>query len=626
MPAWRSKVVGADQIIYQDPATKLEVRVEVTRYKDFPAVEWLLRFRNAGTQDSPILEQVFPLDARFTAPAGDPIIHYAKGATCSRDDFMPLRRALNKTGMLQLHAGGGRSSSDSLPFFNIEFERGAGVVLGIGWTGEWAAKFSRERGAEFRATAGMALTHLRLRAGEEIRTPRIVMLSWQGDRMRGHNLLRRFIMAHARPRANGAPVEMPVANGNWGATPAPVHLENIRKIIEHHLPMDVYWIDAEWFGQGRWYVNPGNWAVKRDIYPQGFKPISDRLHEAGMKFLLWFEPERVSEGTPWYREHPQWLLEVPKARRVYNWGTSQADPLWVVNESYRNQIVENDRLFNLADPAARRFLTDFISARIKEFGIDWYRHDANIAPLEFWRAADAPDRQGITEIRWVEGLYEFWDELLRRHPGLAIDNCASGGRRIDIESLRRSLPLWRTDYPGENTAKQCHTYGLNFWVPVSATGAGLLGRDADYGLRSSMSSGLVFELFSQPSREPYDLTRVAWQDVRKSLETYKQIKKYFTGDYYPLTGYSQAEDAWMVYQLDLPEQGEGLVVALKRPSSHLTRGAFPLRALAPTGYEVTDLDTGKRRTMTGAELSTSGLELALDARPASALLVYRKLH
>jgi alpha-galactosidase len=634
LPVWQSRVVDAGSdavaarrhVIYLDPATKLEVRVEVTSYNDFPAVEWLLRFRNTGAQDSPVLEQVQPLDARFTAPAGDPVIHYARGAVCSRDDFMPLRRALNKNGTLDLHAGGGRSSSDYLPFFNVEFKRDEGVVLGIGWTGEWAAKFSREQGAEFHASAGMALTHLRLHAGEQIRTPRILMLAWQGDRMRGHNQLRRFIMAHARPQTNGALVDMPVANSNWGATPASVHLESIGKIIEHRLPVDVYWIDAEWFGEGSWHVNPGNWAVKRDVYPQGFKPISDRLHQAGMKFLLWFEPERVSEGTPWYREHSEWLLEAPKAKRVYNWGTSQADPMWVANESYRNQIKENDRLFNLADPDARRFLTDFISARIKEFGIDWYRHDANIAPLEFWRAADAPDRKGITEIRWVEGLYEFWDELLRRHPGLSIDNCASGGRRIDIESLRRSLPLWRTDYPGEATAKQCHTYGLNFWVPVSSTGAGMLGRNADYNLRSSLSSGLVFELFGQPSRRPYDLTQIAWRNVRKNLDTYKQIQKYFAGDYYPLTEYSQAEDAWMVYQLDLPERGEGLVVALKRPLSRLVSGAFPLRALAPADYELTDLDTGKRRRLGGAQLTTTGLELSLDTRPASALLIYRKLH
>ena len=91
-------------------------------------------------------------------------------------------------------------------------------------------------------------------------------------------------------------------------------------------------------------------------------------------------------------------------------------------------------------PEARRFLTDFISQQIGEFGIDCYRQDFNFAPLEFWRNADAPDRQGMTEIRWVEGFYAFWDELLQRHPNLIIDVCASGGKHLDLETLSRTFP------------------------------------------------------------------------------------------------------------------------------------------------------------------------------------------
>ena len=64
-------------------------------------------------------------------------------------------------------------------------------------------------------------------------------------------------------------------------------------------------------------------------------------------------------------------------------------------------------------------MTDFISSKIDEFGLDCFRNDANIAPLEYWRAAtaDAPDRQGMAEIRWVEGFYAFWDELRPPPPG-----------------------------------------------------------------------------------------------------------------------------------------------------------------------------------------------------------------
>jgi alpha-galactosidase len=642
LPGWKVEVKAADaditqqmqEVIYTDPATGLLARATAIIFKDFPAVEWVMHFQNAGAADTPILENVQPLDALLRCADGDPTVHYAKGATCSMDDFMPLTRVLSPNGRLHLEPGGGRSSSEFLPFFNVE-AKDEGVVVAIGWSGEWAATYSHpDPGAAFHVQAGMALTHLKLHSGEEIRTPRILTLFWQGEPRRGNNLLRQFILAHHRPTAGGKPVQAPITIGNWGGTPAADHLENIRQIVAHDLPMDYYWIDAEWFGNGPWWQNPGNWEVKRDLYPQGFKPISDLLHSSGRKLLLWFEPERVCAGTPWYTEHADWLLEVPNDRKVFrgfgakgDWDVATSDPRWVPNESARNQFQDGDKLFNLAIPEARQFLTDFISARIDEFGLDCFRNDANIAPLEFWRAADAPDRQGMTEIRWVEGFYAFWDELRRRHPNLIIDDCASGGRRIDLETIGRSTALSRTDFVGHLEADQCHTYGLLQWVALNTTGAGNLSTHNEYRIRSSMTAGLGYGIFSAgdvPQPKPGN-QGIPFAAIKKSLEQYQSIQKYFYGDYYPLTEYTQASDAWVAYQLDLPDTGEGLVVIVKRPLSTFTQAVFPLNALsAGAAYGLTNLDTGESRTLTGRELVEKGVEARLLQRPDTAVFRYRR--
>ncbi len=623
------------EMAYTDPATGLVMRIVATAFQDFPAVEWVMYFKNTGNSDTPILENIQALDAPLRSAEGDPTIHYAKGATCSMDDFRPMTRVLGPRGRLHLQPGGGRSSSEHLPFFNVE-TKGEGMVVAIGWSGEWAATFSHPaEETQFQVTAGMALTHLRLHPGEEIRTPRILTLFWQGERRRGNNLLRQFILAHHRPAPGGRPLQAPITNHNWGGTPAADHLANIRQIIAHDLPMDYYWIDAEWFGQGPWWKNPGNWEVKKDLYPQGFKPISDLLHSAGRKFLLWFEPERVCEGTPWYTEHSSWLLEVPKEKRVYrgfggtgDWDVPMSDPRWVPNESARNQIQDNDKLFNLGIPEARQFLTDFISSKIEEFGLDCFRNDANIAPLEFWRAADPPDRQGMTEIRWVEGFYMFWDELLRRHPNLIIDDCASGGRRIDLETVGRSTALSRTDFVFNLVANQCHSYGLLEWVPLQTTSAGNLSTRNEYPIRSSMTAGLGFGLFfagDVPQAKP-GAANFPFAEVKRSLELYRTIQRYFYGDYYPLTEYTQANDAWLAYQLDLRDEREGLVVVLKRPGSDYNQAAFPLHALrADALYEVTNLDTAENKTLAGGELADKGLEVHLLNKPDSALIRYRQV-
>ena len=618
---------------YTDPVTRLQVRVVTTTFKDFPAVESIVYFKNLGKSDTPILKDIQALDTPLQCREGDPTIHYSLGATCSVNDFMPMTRVLGERGRLDLNAGGGRSSSQFLPFFNLE-ANGEGAITAIGWTGEWATTFARGDDRQFQVRAGMALTHLVLHPDEEIRTPRILMLFWLGQPQRGHNLLRRFILAHHRPAPGGDPFVMPIINSNWGGTSAAHHLENIRQIIAHDLPMDYYWIDAEWFGNGPWWKNPGNWEVKRDLYPEGFKPISDLLHASGRKLLLWFEPERVCEGTPWYTEHREWLLEVPKDRRVYRgmaaqgeWDIPMSDPRWVPNESNRNQIQENDRLFNLAIPEARQFLTDFISAKIDEFGLDCFRNDANIAPLEFWRAADTPDRQGITEIRWVEGFYAFWDELRRRHPKLIIDDCASGGRRLDLETIGRSAVFSRTDFVGSRLADQCHSDGLFRWLPLHATLAGKISVDTDYRIHSSMTAGLCYALFvdGDNPQGKTDYENFPFQQIRNSVEQYRKVQKYFYGDFYPLTEYTQAEDAWIAYQFDLPDAGEGLIVIIRRPSSPYAQAVFPLHALEEQGqYEFTNVKSGEKWTTTGKDLSAKGLSVRLLMQPDSALVCYRR--
>jgi alpha-galactosidase len=613
---------------FTDPHTGLAVRCEADEFRDDAVVEWVAYFKNTGSSDTPILSDIRALDTVMASPAAECVLHYARGAVCSMDDFAPLTEMMKPGTHLHLEPAGGRSSSDFLPFFNLETPPRGGVIMGLGWSGEWAADFAQDDARHTRLQAGMELTHLKLHPDEEIRTPRVALLFYQGDSTRAQNLWRRFVLDRHRPRVNGWPLVPPVFNGNWGGTPATSHLENIRAIVEHDLPVEFYWIDAEWFGRGAWWMNAGDWRLKQDLYPAGFRPISEALHRAGRKLLLWFEPERVCEGTPWFNEHPQWLLAVPQERRVYNWGDKRTFPDWVTSESRRNQIRDGDRLFNLALPEARRFLTDFISERITEFGLDCYRHDANIAPLEFWRAADAPDRQGITEIRWVEGLYAFWDELLRRHPGLLIDNCASGGRRIDLETLSRSTPFWRTDFPGNLTGKQCHTYGISSWVPLNSTGAVTPGRDSDYAWRSTISSTVTFGLFgngdaAQARPPPADFP---FEKARATLAQYHQVQPYFLGDYYPLTPYTKAADAWIAWQFDRPDLGSGLVQVFRRPESHEGSARLKLRGLDPRfRYAVTDLDDPKPRELSGRELMVNGLQLALPEKPAARMVTYRRI-
>lgn len=585
------------ELTWRDPTTGLAVRMEAVEFRDFPAVEWVVYLKNTGTTNTPILESIQALDAVLPVPtAGPAVLHYARGAVASFDDFEPQQVALKPGVKFRLQPGGGRSSSQVMPFFNIEGGRG-GVVVAIGWSGEWAAEFASDSHNQVSLRAGLDRTHLVLYPGETIRTPRMLLLFYQGNRWQGQNLLRQFILAHHRPQLAGKPLVAPVTCGNWGGTRAEIHLDNIQQIIQRQLPVDYYWIDAEWYGRGAWPINVGNWEVKKDLYPASFKPLSTALRQAGRELMLWFEPERVYRGTPWHQSHRDWLLDTGG----------------------------DNFLFNLGNPEARKFLTDFISAKIDEFGLGCYRQDFNMDPLPFWRAADAPDRQGISEIRHIEGLYAFWDALLQRHPRLIIDNCASGGRRIDLETVGRATPFWRTDGPRDAIAHQCHTYGLLAWVPLSATSQDHAGDD--YEFRSSMCSSLCLNWWVSgdapaeriPANFPF-----AWASA--TLAQHLKLRPFYEGDYYPLTAYSQSRDVWMVYQLNRPDLGKGLVVALRRPQSPYQSGRFALVGLdGQTSYRVTNLDTKQQTTCAGKQLLEAGLEVSLETQPGSALFLYERI-
>ena len=180
LPGWKCESRTSDvegvgvrhEITYADPQTMLAIRVSAIQFREFPSrgmgdsFQERGRFGNTDPGGGPGARHVDALSR-----GGDPTIHYAAGATCSMNDFRPLQRGLNLKGELHLEPGGGRSSSDFLPFFNIE-TKGEGAIVAIGWTGEWAINFNHPEGENVQVRAGMALTHLKLLPGEEIRTPR----------------------------------------------------------------------------------------------------------------------------------------------------------------------------------------------------------------------------------------------------------------------------------------------------------------------------------------------------------------------------------------------------------------------------------------------------------------------
>ncbi|HVU34105.1 MAG TPA: glycoside hydrolase family 36 protein [Opitutaceae bacterium] len=586
------------------PTTGLEVRCVAVLYSDFPAVEWTVYLKNTGHERTPIIEKLQGLEVQVQREKGPEfVLHHQRGDVYSVESYVLFAETLAPNTTLRLAPVGGRPTNSGFPYYNLQMPD-RGLIVAVGWPGQWAAEFRRDDKASLHISAGQELTHLYLNPGEEIRTPLAVLLFWQGsDVARAQNLWRRWMLAHNLPHPGGR-APGPIYTSSDSENPEMRSTEAGQKqavnaIVSHGVKLDFWWIDAGWYNtmnragvEGDWHRR-GTWEPDPGRYPHGIRPVSDQVHASGMKLILWFEPEHVSPDTWLARTHPEWLLK-------------SDDP-------------HDNRLLDLGNADAIRWLTDHVDRLIRDQGVDVYRSDFNMDPLPYWRRNDPPDRQGITENLYVQGYLAFWDELLRRHPDLLIDTCASGGRRNDLETLRRSVPLWRSDYGqlDDPETQQRFTQALSSWLPYYGTNIGWPGHDVLYFARSQFcpAFGIGGDLHA-PS--------IDWELFRQVVAQWRQIAPFMLADFYPLTSGYPGDESWVAWQFDRPERGDGMVQAFRHASSRTASRYFRLSGVdSASDYQVTDVDTGKSITVSGQQLLERGVVVDIPSQPGSVVLLYR---
>jgi alpha-galactosidase len=624
-------------LVWTDPKTSLEVRITAVDYPSSPVVEWTEYLRNDGKVDTPILEDVQPLNVSLALTgAGIPMIFYSKGCG-GMDSYGLQKHPLNQLDELRLSNEGGGKTGSTIPFFDIRTD-GSGLIGALGWPGQWAISMSRPTEAAVVVTAAMERTHVSLHPGEAIRTPQILLLPWKGDDIEAHNTLRRHILEYHTPHYDGKPVVVPVSNGGWGGMKTSTSLRLLDQITRENIGFENFWMDAGWYGPDRdveefqvfgredWFLHAGDWRVNQVPHPDGLRPISDAVHGTGMKFLLWFEPERAIVGTPVTIEHPEWFL----GEVGVNVAGNDARPF------------VKYRLFNFGNPAARKFMIDSMSDLISKEGIDIFRQDCNFGPASFWSVEESVDRQGISQIRYVEGLLEFWDELRRRHPQLILDIVQRG----DLESISRGVDLSRADYQvapdADPIGNQLGTQGLSYWRPHFGTVLQTRARDT-YHFRSGFAPGLGFGLFNVAGTKdqvgsfiPADFP---FEWLRAEVEKLKRVRPFYYGDYYPLLPCSSNVDCtagessersaaseWAAWQFNRPENGDGMVQAFRREKSDDLAKDLRLRGLdEAANYEVTDLDAMAPKTIRGRDLMQKGLHIEVTGKPGAEIITYKKV-
>ncbi len=578
---------------WTDSSTGLSVTAHIKEYKDYPAADWLLWFENAGNADTPIISDIQAIDAVFDLQKKDqPLaIYRLSGDDCDETSFRPINHLIGSGRSVTFAPERGRSSQKSaFPFFDV-IGGNMSLIVAIGWTGQWAASISRNDEGQTRIAAGLEKTHFKLLPGEKVRTPRILILASNQQWIETHNRWRRLLIDHYLPRRNGELAWPPLSSQcfdryswtvpEWATEKG--QIEGARATAK--IGCDTHWFDAAWF-PGGFPNGVGNQYCKPVEFPNGLKPVSDECKKLGINFLVWFEPERVADGTQIEKDHSEWVF---------------------------------GNLFRLDIKEACEWLTDLLDRRITEFGLDWYRQDFNMDPLDVWTNTDEPDRIGIAESHYIQNLYWMWDELVRRHPELMIDDCSSGGRRIDLEMMMRSHPLWRSDTgcaPGHAEYAQAQTMTLSLYVPVATTCSWV---PSAYEMRSSGTTGLATQF-------DYLSPTFNWDEAKKAVQEAKDNAPFFWGDFYPLTSSSTTTEDFAAFQFHRTDLDAGIIVAFRRENCQIRSiEVVPHRINADKKYAVETIN--EDRIPTTEEMSgkviRQGISLRIGQAGASLIWKYK---
>ncbi|MBI4943233.1 MAG: alpha-galactosidase [Actinobacteria bacterium] len=376
---------------------------------------------------------------------------------------------------------------------------------------------------------------VRLAPGESYTSP-WVCFSWSGDGLDGLTArVHRWV--RARPQHPRRP--RPLTLNSWEAVYFDHRLDRLTELAERaaEIGAERFVLDDGWFGSRRDDRSGlGDWTVSDAVWPQGLRPLADRVRGLGMEFGLWFEPEMVNPDSDLVRAHPDWVLGPAPGADEPAVTSGPVDGARLPRP-WRRQMV-----LDLARPEVFDHLLGRISALVDEIGVAYIKWDHNRDLHESLTPGPDGVRRGGVHLQTL-AIYRLLDVLRERHPGLEIESCSSGGARVDLGILDRTDRVWASD-TNDALERQSIQRWTGLLVPPELVGshvgppvAHTTGRQAHLAFRC------VTALFGHAGME-WDVTTCTPEEVR-------QLQGW-AGLYKELRGLLHSGD---VVRADLPESG-----------------------------------------------------------------------
>jgi alpha-galactosidase len=583
------------------------------------AWEFEARLANTADRSSGLLSGIEFFRMRWpVALESIPVIHHSGGgltdAAFPSTAWRIKRTELPDWAALKLEGDKGRSSNKDLPIFLVSDDEDlGGLAFVVGYSGNVVSTILRD--VDYRSvlvTCSVRGLQLRIPQGESVRLGSVLVLPYEGDSITGKNALRSVLREEICPRPIAPPGLPAVTYVHWFGIENKFTADSLLNEADTVAVCgaEVFEADGGIFKQGTHsHYGAGNWGIENPAkFPDGLESFANDIRAKGMRFGLWCEPESVEAGTMIDLDHSEWLLKL--------------------------SAPDNKRhLFDFSIPEAADYMTNLIVDMIEKYGSSWSRIDSNLDPDKFWNSIPDPGLRGYKELKHFENYHSFLDSLMTRFPNLHIEGCSSGGRRINLEMLKRSHSFWISDNTVYPTTVHQHIGGANHWLPSH-----LLNMEAvkyplfpqklqpydqvgdetfnDFWLLTLF--GGLFGMGGPHSAYPSAVN----EKFKRFIAQYKKVRENLMGDFYPLLPQPSSSADWDAWQFHNPASGRGHVIAFKMRGP-IAEMRLPLRDLKKNkSYRLSVFPGTDEFIESGIELMSKGIEVRLSNNYSAILFSY----
>lgn len=592
-------------IIMKEENYQLTVKVHYKIIYDHDLIERSIQIQNNGTSDI-VIEQLmgaiwhFPIkpEYRITYLAG-----LSRGETQIRQEFL-------QEGKKVLESRQGRTSHQLNPWFAIDFgetneEYGELYFGAVAFSGNWKIVAERTSYQTLHVATGFNDFDFtwNLKPGETFTSPVCV----GGYTNKGFGMASRNIHDYQRKYVlRNANLIRPVIYNTWYATEFDFNIEKLEVLADKaaSLGAEVFVVDDGWFGdRDHDRAGLGDWYPNKNKFPNGLKPIIEKVKSLGMKFGIWVEPEMVNPDSNLYRKHPDWVYHFPTRK-----GTL-----------FRNQLV-----LNLSREDVQRFVFETMDNLLSENDISYVKWDMNRSFTEpGWNDVPSTQKKEIW-VRHTLALYNIWARLQGNHPHVMFESCSGGGARVDLGIMKYADQMW----PSDNTdpydrlfIQEGNSYAyvpksMMAWVTDSPDENNLRETSLKYRFHSAMMYPLGFSL------DLNNLTNEEIEEIKMYISKYKEIRHTVQdGDLYRLL--SPRSPYGCAVQYVKKDRSQSALFVF-RHKQQFREPFYPviLKGLDRDGiYYSKELDI----KCSGASLMTRGVQLNLRGDYSSELVIFNRI-